>query len=61
MEWLTEPLAQFITWSFDTLLVPMQNMPNVAFILLGFFGLFSWLRIQTKLSAKAANNPDQIK
>lgn len=61
MEWLTDPLAKFIVWSFDTFLVPLQNMPNTAFIILGFVGLLYWLRIQSKLNAKAAQDPDQIK
>ena len=40
MEWLTGPLAQFITWMFDNTLVLLGNAPNVMFIVLGFVGLF---------------------
>ena len=61
MEWLTTPLAEFITWSFDTLLVPLQNTPNNIFIVLGFVGLLFWLKTQSKLSKKAANDPNQLK
>lgn len=61
MQWLTDPLAEFIVWSFDTFLVPLGNMPNNIFLALGFFGLIYWLRMQAKLSQKAANDPNQIK
>ena len=61
MEWLTGPLAQFITWMFDNTLVLLENAPNVMFIVLGFGGLLFWLTTQAKLSAKVANDPNQLK
>lgn len=61
MDWMFKPLGEFFTWTFDTLLVPAQNAPNYAFIGLGFVGLFFWLRMQSRYSAAAANNPDQLK
>jgi hypothetical protein len=37
------------------------NLFNDAMILLGFFGLFFWLRLQKKFNDKAANDPNQLK
>jgi hypothetical protein len=61
MEWLTNPLADFFVWSFDTFLVPFENLPNLAFLILGFVGLFYWLNFQAKMNKKADENPNQIK
>lgn len=61
MEWLTTPLADFIVWTFETFLEPMKNMPNTAFLLLGFVGLFYWLNLQAKYNKQAEQNPNQIK
>ena len=40
----------FLTWTMNT-----------GVVLLGFFGLFYWLRWQMKFNAQAENNPDQLK
>lgn len=66
MDWLAYPLADIITWTFDNILVPLGEWTrfgilNTAFLLLGFFGVFVWLRMQAKYNAEAAANPDQIK
>ncbi|MFP5471461.1 MAG: hypothetical protein ACLGGV_07675 [Bacteroidia bacterium] len=61
MEWLTDPLADFFVWSFDTLLVPFENMPNWAFLTLGFVGLLFWLNKQANFNNEAKENPNQIK
>lgn len=34
---------------------------NTAVILLGFFGLFYWLRHQIKFNKEAKDNPNQLK
>lgn len=34
---------------------------NTSIVLLGFFGLFFWLRQQLKYNKQAKDNPDQIK
>lgn len=34
---------------------------NTTLIILGFFGMFYWLRYQLKFNKEAKNNPDQIK
>jgi hypothetical protein len=44
-------------WFYDNI----GNMFNYSVIVLGFFGLFYWLRTQKKLSDKAAKDPNQIK
>lgn len=47
------PLAKFIEWTFETVLVPMSSPFNMGVILLGFGGLFFWLRLQKKYTNKA--------
>jgi len=47
------PLAQFIEWTFNTVLVPMSDGFNWAVIALGGAGLAFWLRLQAKYNAKA--------
>lgn len=42
-----------MTWTFDVILVPLGDLPNYAFILLGVFGLFMWLSMQGKYNKKA--------
>jgi hypothetical protein len=39
----------------------IQNKFNYFLIILGFFGLFYWLRWQKRFNDQAENNPDQIK
>ena len=34
---------------------------NTGVLLLGFFGLFYWLRLQVKFNQAAKDNPNQIK
>jgi len=50
------PLAQFIEWTFNTVLVPMSNGFNWAVIAIGAVGLVFWLRLQGKYNAKAAQD-----
>ena len=61
MDWLFNAIGDFLTWSFDTLVVPMENSLNYSIIVLGFVGLVIWLRLQAKYNAQAANDPNQIK
>lgn len=44
-------------WFYDNI----GNIFNYSVIVLGFFGLFYWLRTQKKLSDKAAKDPNQLK
>ena len=37
------------------------NIFNYSCIVLGFVGLFYWLKLQKKFNSAAENNPDQLK
>ena len=50
---LITPVAKFIEWTFQTVLVPMSNPFNLGVILLGLVGLALWLRKQGQFSAEA--------
>ena len=50
---LINPLAQFIEWTFQTLLLPISDMFNWGVIALGLAGLAFWLRLQSKSNARA--------
>jgi hypothetical protein len=47
------PVAKFIEWTFETVLVPISDPINSVVILLGFIGLAFWLRLQKKYTQKA--------
>lgn len=58
MQYLTGPIAALIKWTFDYILVPIGELPdyinpNYIFLVLGFVGLFYWLRLQAKYNKKA--------
>ncbi|MGB0167364.1 MAG: hypothetical protein ACPF8V_10985 [Luteibaculum sp.] len=53
LEEILVPIGEAITWSFETLLVPLGNMPNTIFTILGFVGLAVWLNMQAKYNKKA--------
>jgi len=46
-------IGDLITWTFDTFLVPLGQLPNYAFIALGVVGLFLWLTMQQKYNRKS--------
>ena len=48
-------IGDFMQWTFNLLQndFPLTWLMNTGVILLGFVGLFYWLNIQRKLSAKA--------
>ena len=50
---LITPLAQFIEWTFQTVLLPISDMFNWGVIALGLAGLAFWLRRQAKYNARA--------
>lgn len=60
MDWLVNPIGDFLVWTFG-LLEAFENLPNTLFLLLGFVGLGVWLKIQAKYNREAAENPSQIK
>jgi hypothetical protein len=47
------PVAQFIEWTFQTLLLPISDGANWGVIALGGAGLVFWLRLQSKYNARA--------
>ncbi len=47
------PVAKFIEWTFENLLVPIASPMNTAVVALGFVGLAFWLRLQKKYTEKA--------
>ncbi|MEJ6796766.1 MAG: hypothetical protein QNK63_08645 [Flavobacteriales bacterium] len=49
-------IGELLTWTFDTVLVPLGHLPNYAFIAVGVFGLFLWLSMQQKYNKKAKSN-----
>lgn len=48
--------GDFFMWLFENTLEPLGNIPNNAAILLGFVGLFIWLRMQGRFNAEAKAN-----
>jgi len=61
MDWLAYPLANILTWFFQNVLEPLDNLPNYAFIAFGFAAFAYWIKWQMKYNAEAEANPDQIK
>jgi len=49
-------IGDLLTWTFDTVLVPLGELPNYAFIALGAVGLFLWLSMQRKYNKKAKSS-----
>ena len=54
------PVEDLLTWTFQIFEV-IGNSFNYAVIILGFVGLFIWLRMQMKYNKEAEGNPSQIK
>ena len=50
---LLTPLAKFIVWTFENLLVPIADPMNAAVVLLGIGGIAYWLRVQKRMTEKA--------
>ena len=46
---LLTPVAKFVEWTFETLLIPASNPFNTAVVLLIVGGIAMWLRKQGKL------------
>lgn len=49
---------------YDYAFIPLEmvgNMFNYFLIVVGFVGLFLWLRLQNKFNQAAENNPNQLK
>ena len=54
-------IGDFILWTTQIVYENIGNLFNDAMIVLGFIGLFIWLRLQHKYNQEAQNNPNQIK
>lgn len=54
-------IGDFILWTTELLFENIGNLFNDSMIVLGFIGLFIWLRIQHKYNKEAENNPNQLK
>jgi len=50
---IINPAAQFIEWTFSTVLLTISNSFNWAVIGLGLVGLLFWLRLQKKFNTRA--------
>jgi len=61
MDYIFYPIADGLVWLFENTLEPVGNILNYTFVVLGFVGLFYWLKTQAKYNAEAEANPDQIK
>ena len=54
-------IGDFILWTTELLFHNVGNLFNDAMIILGFVGLFIWLRLQHRYNKEAENNPNQLK
>lgn len=54
-------LGDLILWTTEVVYENVGNLFNDAMIVLGFIGLFIWLRLQHRYNQEALNNPDQLK
>ncbi len=58
MQYIVEPIAALILWTFHTLLEPLGRLPtffnpNTIFIVMIAAGLLYWLMLQQKYNKKA--------
>ena len=53
MQEILEPIADFLVWTFDNVLVPLGDLPNTLAILVAFGGIGYWLKLQKDFNAKA--------
>jgi len=58
---LVESLGDGLLWTTEILFEVVGNVFNYAVIVLGFIGLFIWLRLQAKYNKEAANDPTKFK
>lgn len=58
MQYIINPIAFILKWSFDHILVPLGELPdfinpNSLIVVVVIVGILIWLRIQRKLDQKA--------
>ena len=56
LQQILAPIGDVITWSFDNILVPMGNMPNVLISIGLFVGILFWLKLQKGYNEDAQQN-----
>jgi len=66
MQEIVGPIAVLIKWTFDNILVPIGELPDVInpnYIFSGvvFIGLIYWLLLQKRYDNQAAKDPNQLK
>ena len=66
MQYIVNPIAFILKWSFDHILVPLGELPalinpNTLFWIIIVTGLITWLFMQRRYNEEAANNPNQLK
>ncbi len=47
------PIAEFLVWIFDSLLVPISDAFNWVVIIIAIVGIFGWLRMLKSYNVKA--------
>lgn len=57
MDALVYLLRDFFVFLFENTLEPLGDLPNAAFLLMLFVGLFVWLRWQGKYNGEATAEP----
>ncbi|PKR81947.1 hypothetical protein CW751_01010 [Brumimicrobium salinarum] len=58
---IVEATGDGLLWTTEILFENVGNIFNYGVIVLGFVGLFIWLRLQAKYNREAANNPQKFK
>ena len=58
MDYIVNPIAAFLKWTFDFILVPLGELPdiinlNYIFILIGVIGFAYWMLTQVKYNRKS--------
>lgn len=50
---IIEPIGRLLEWSFANVIEPLGNSVNYSVVVLGFVGLFVWLKMQSDYNKKA--------
>ncbi len=58
MDYIVNPIAWIIKWTFDYIMVPLGELPNIInpnyiFLAIGIFGFIYWMLLQRKYNRKA--------
>ncbi|RFC54241.1 hypothetical protein [Brumimicrobium aurantiacum] len=58
---IVNQIGDGLLWTTEILFEVVGNVFNYSVIVLGFIGLFIWLRLQAKYNNEAKNDPSKIK